>query len=208
MPKQQAKESLLITIFRLILGVVFIFSSSVKGIDPLGTAYRVEDYLLAYGMDWMLGAALAISIFLIVVEFLLGVAILFKLKARLASLGILLIMVFFTIVTWFDARYNLVPDCGCFGDAIKMSNWETFSKNVVLILLAVVVFFRRKTITSAVPQWIQSVILLVFISVFGYFVNYNYQHLPMMDFRDWKEGKDMKNSGEEALKTFVRYRNK
>ena len=207
MPEKQIKESPMIAVFRIILGGIFIFSSAVKGVDPLGTAYRVEDYLLAYGMDWMLDLALPLAVMLITVEFLLGFAILFKLKARLASFGILLIMIFFTVVTWFDARYNLVPDCGCFGDAIKMSNWETFSKNVVLILLAVVVFFKRKTVISGLPQWIQSVILIVFIGLFAWFVNFNYQHLPLLDFRDWKAGNDMKSSGEGETKTFVTYRN-
>jgi len=207
MPKKQAKKSPLVTGFRVILGFVFIFSSAVKGVDPLGTAYRVEDYLLAYGMDWMLEMAMPLSVFLIAVEFLLGVAILFKLKARLASLGILLIMIIFTAVTWFDARYNLVPDCGCFGDAIKMSNWETFSKNVVLILLAIVVFFKRKSIVTGIPPWIQSVILFVFIGLFAWFINYNYQHLPLLDFREWKVGNDMKSIGEVEAKTFVTYRN-
>jgi len=155
----------------------------------------------------MLETAFLLSVFLISVEFLLGFAILFKLKARLASIGILLIMIIFTAVTWFDARYNLVPDCGCFGDAIKMSNWETFSKNVVLILLAIFVFIKRKTIVSRLPQWFQTSTLLIFIGMFAWFINYNYQHLPLLDFRDWKMGNDMKSSGEGEAKTFVTYRN-
>lgn len=208
MHKKPVKENTLIVIFRILIGLVFIFSSLMKGVDPLGTAYRVEDYLEAYGMYSLLNGALAISFFLITVEFLLGIAILLKLKVRLAALGVLLIMAFFTVVTWFDARYTLVPDCGCFGDAVKLSNWETFYKNVVLILLAVVVFFKRKTITSRLPHWMQSLTLIVFTGAFVYFVFYNYNHLPMYDFRDWKEGKDMKNSGEGKAKTFVTYRDK
>ncbi len=207
MLKKTVKESPLVFIFRIILGLVFIFSSTVKGIDPLGTAYRVEDYLIAYGMDWLLDWALLLSIILISVEFLLGFAILFKLKARLAALGILLIMAFFTVVTWFDAQYNLVPDCGCFGDAVKLSNWETFSKNVVLILLAFLVFIRRKTMASALPQWLQSAVLVFAVSLFTWFNFYNFQHLPLMDFRDWKVGNNMKSNGEGKSKTYVTYRN-
>lgn len=207
MHNKQVKEHIVITIFRIILGLVFIFSSFVKGVDPMGTAYRVEDYLLVYGMDWMLSLALPLSIFLIAVEFLLGFAILFKLKSKLAALGVFLIMIFFTAVTWFDAYYNLVPDCGCFGDAVKLSNWETFYKNVVLIILAAVVFFKRKTTVIALPSWIQSVILFIFTCLFIWFTFYNYSHLPMLDFRDWKTGKDMKSSGEENAKTFVTYKN-
>ena len=207
MLKKTNKESPLVLIFRIILGLVFIFSSTVKGVDPLGTAYRVEDYLIAYGMDWMLDSALLLSVFLIAIEFLLGVAILFKLKVRLAAFGVFLIMIIFTLITWFDARYNLVPDCGCFGDAVKMSNWETFSKNVVLILLAIVVFVKRKTIVSKMPQWLQSVTLIAFVGMFVWFIMYNYSHLPLLDFRDWKVGKDMKSNGEGKSKTFVTYRN-
>jgi len=207
MQNKQVKEHIVVTVFRVILGLVFIFSSFVKGVDPMGTAYRVEDYLLVYGLDWMLGLALPLSIFLIAVEFLLGFAILFKLKSKLAALGVFLIMIFFTAVTWFDAYYNLVPDCGCFGDAVKLSNWETFYKNVVLIVLAAIVFFKRKTIISAAPSWVQSVILFVFTCLFVWFTFYNYSHLPLLDFRDWKAGKDMKSSGEGQAKTFVTYKN-
>lgn len=208
MHNKQLKESPLVAVFRVILGLVFIFSSFVKGVDPMGTTYRVEDYLLVYGLDWMLSLALPLSIFLITVEFLLGFAILFKLKPKLAALGVFLIMIFFTAVTWFDAYYNLVPDCGCFGDAIKLSNWETFYKNVVLIILAALVFFKSKSIVNKLPGWFQYFILIVFTGIFIWFTFYNYSHLPMLDFRDWKVGKDMKSSGEGQAKTFVTYKNK
>ncbi len=194
-------------LFRILTVLVFIFSSSVKGVDPLGTAYRVEDYLLVYGLDWMRGAALGLAVFLIAVEFLLGFALLFRLKPRLAATGTLLIMIFFTVVTWFDARYDLVTDCGCFGDAVKLTNWQTFYKNVVLILLAAVIFFKRKSIVPKIPGWFQTIILAVFTALFVWFVFYNYNHLPMLDFRDWKVGRDMKSSDTGETKTYLTYRN-
>lgn len=207
MHNKQVKKNPFVAVFRIILGLVFIFSSFVKGVDPMGTTYRVEDYLLVYGMDWMLSLALPMSVFLIAVEFLLGFAILFKLKPKLAALGVFLIMIFFTAVTWFDAYYNLVPDCGCFGDAVKLSNWETFYKNVVLIVLATFVFFKRKTIVNRLPGWFQSLILFIFTGLFVWFTFYNYAHLPMLDFRDWKAGKDMKSTGEGEAKIYVTYKN-
>ncbi len=106
-------------------------------------------------MDWLYELSFALAVFLIVVEFLLGVALIFKLRYKLATLGVLLIMVFFTIVTYFDANYNLVPDCGCFGDAIKISNWSTFYKNIALIIMAIIVFFTRKSNASDLPNWLQ-----------------------------------------------------
>lgn len=203
-----SKEHIIIKIFRIILGLTFVFSSAMKGIDPTGTAYRVEDYLGAYNLVWMHGSEMFLSFFLIVTEFILGVALLFKLYIRLAALGALLIMVIFTAITYFDATYNLVPDCGCFGDAVKLTAWETFYKNVVLIVLAIVLFFSRNSIKSKVPEWLQTVILLVFTASYLYFTMYNYNHLPMVDFRDWKVGRDMKTIGLENRKTFVTYKNK
>ncbi|RLD44625.1 MAG: hypothetical protein DRI88_09410 [Bacteroidetes bacterium] len=202
------KEPLFIRIVRILLGLVFIFSSFGKGVDPLGTAYRVEDYLIAYGMEWIYPLAFTLAVLLITVEFLIGVALLLKLQKKVVAWGVLLIMLFFTVVTYFDARYNLVPDCGCFGDALKLSNWVTFYKNIVLVVLAFIVFFGQKKITVKMPGWLQTVLLFLLAGGFVWFIFYNYNHLPMLDFRDWKVGNNMKNSGEENIKTYVTYRNK
>ncbi|RLD84038.1 MAG: hypothetical protein DRJ02_12170 [Bacteroidetes bacterium] len=202
------KEPLFIRIVRMVLGLVFIFSSFGKGVDPLGTAYRVEDYLIAYGMEWLYPLAFTLAVLLITVEFLIGVALLLKLQKKVVAWGVLLIMLFFTVVTYFDARYNLVPDCGCFGDALKLSNWVTFYKNIVLVVLAFIVFFGQKKITVKMPGWLQTVLLFLLAGGFVWFIFYNYNHLPMLDFRDWKVGNNMKNSGEENIKTYVTYRNK
>lgn len=200
-------EPPLIAIIRVITGLVFIFSSTVKGFDPIGTAYRVEDYLLVYGWTGLLHYALALSIFLIVVEFLIGIALVFRLKSKLATLGLLLIMVVFTVVTYLDARYNMVPDCGCFGDAVKLTNWQTFYKNIYLIILAVIIFAYRNRIRTKMPQGVQGLILVVVVGLYTWFVVFNYRHLPMLDFRDWKVGNDMKAEGLDQVKTFVQYRN-
>jgi len=200
-------EPPLIAIIRVITGLVFIFSSTVKGFDPIGTAYRVEDYLLVYGWTALLHYALVLSIFLIVVEFLIGIALVFRLKSKLATLGLLLIMVVFTVVTYLDARYNMVPDCGCFGDAVKLTNWQTFYKNIYLIILAVIIFAYRNRIRTKMPQGVQSLILVVVVGLYTWFVVFNYRHLPMLDFRDWKVGNDMKAEGLDQVKTFVKYRN-
>ena len=202
------KEPFFFKSIRIVLGLIFIFSSFAKGVDPLGTTYRVEDYLIAYGIDWLLPMALSIAILLMTIEFMIGISLLLKLHPRLAAWGVLLIMVLFTVVTYFDARYNLVPDCGCFGDAIKLSNRMTFYKNIVLIILAIIVFIARKRVEAKKPVWFQSVLLFLIAGGFVWFVNYNYNHLPLVDFRDWKVGNDMKNSGEENEKTYVMYRNK
>lgn len=205
---KSSNEHIVIKVFRIILGLVFIFSSTMKGIDPIGTAYRVEDYLSAYNLLWLHGAELYLSFFLIVIEFILGVALLFKLYFRLAALGSLLIMLIFTGLTYFDALYEMVPDCGCFGDAIKLTAWETFYKNIFLIVLALILFFKRNSIKNKIPEWLQTLLLILFTGSYIYFVSYNYNHLPMLDFRDWKIGNDMKSEGLDQVKTFVIYKNK
>ncbi|MDP2722316.1 MAG: DoxX family protein [Bacteroidales bacterium] len=205
--KTTEREPLWLKGIRIFTGLVFVFSSTVKGIDPMGTVYRVEDYLLVYGWTSLMDYALALGVFLIIVEFLIGVALIFKLKSSLATLGLLLIMVIFTVVTYLDARYNMVPDCGCFGDAVKLTNWQTFYKNIFLIVLAVLIFSYRKRLKMNIPSALQWIILVVFIGGYSWFVITNCRHLPMVDFRDWKVGNDMKSEGLDQVKTYVKYKN-
>ena len=121
-----------ISVIRIFIGLVFIFSSTVKGIDPVGTSYRVQDYLVALGWQGLMQYALTIAFLVIISEFILGIAFLFKAFMKIAIPGMFVMMVFFTVVTYFDAVNNWVPDCGCFGDAIKLTNWHTFYKNIVV----------------------------------------------------------------------------
>ena len=193
---------------RILLGLVFLFSSVVKGIDPVGTSYRVEDYLLAYG--WQTGVPYAMDIAFVVIfsEFLLGLAFLFRIFIRTAAWGMLVMLAFFTVVTWLDARYNLVPDCGCFGDAVKLTNWQTFGKNIVLLILNLLFLWglrsKKDVRKSRVAQWIP---LLLGGGLFLGFMFYNLNHLPVIDFRNWKTGRDMTTVPQKP-KTYVVYQNK
>jgi len=207
MIRKQKKENVIVLVLRVLLGVTFLFSAFVKGVDPMGTAYRVEDYLEAYGWYFMLDYALYLGIFLILVEFLLGVSMLLRLRFKLGSLGVLLLMIIFTVITYFDAKLNLVPDCGCFGDAVKLTNWETFYKNVVLIIMALLLFAFRSKSKQSLTVLGQSVALGIITLLFGGFVYYNIIHLPIMDFRAWKIGNDMKTIGVEKAKVYVSYKN-
>ncbi len=206
-PKTLKPENRLLKINRILLGLLFIFSSAVKGIDPIGTAYRVEDYLLAYGLDGLTDLKLVLAIALITTEFILGFSLLFKLRYKIVAWGTFLMMVFFLVVTWFDATKNLVPDCGCFGDAIKLSNWATFYKNIAFALMAFVLLFAQKGQQRAKPI-LQNIIIALAAAGFIWFQFYNYNHLPLLDFRAWKEGKDMKIKNTDKQKIYVIYQNK
>lgn len=194
---------------RYITAFVFIFSGFVKGVDPLGTAYRLEDYFIAYGTTWADPLALFLSIALSTTEFVIGAALLLNIRMKFISWALLLIMSFFTVLTLFDAVYEPVSDCGCFGDAIKLTNWETFYKNIVLMLFTLVIFVNKKRFKSNLMVFSQNIILIVFLSGFVWFSVYNYRHLPMIDFMDWKVGRDM--TPDENLtetKIYLTFRNK
>ncbi len=204
----KASGSLFFEMLRIILGLVFLFSSVVKGIDPVGTSYRVADYLQIYGWTAWVPYALWIAFLVIFSEFLLGTAFLLKVSVKTAATGMFLMLLFFLGVTWLDARYNMVPDCGCFGDAIKLTNWQTFYKNVVLIVLSG--FFLWNILKQKQPRkttafsWF---FLFVLGGGFLWFMFYNLNHLPVIDFRNWKTGRDMSETRQKP-KTFVTYRNK
>ncbi len=114
---------------RYVLGATFVFSGFVKAVDPLGFSYKLQDYFTAFGMQWLSGAALLLAVILSWVELMLGVLMLLDELRGVAVWGIAGFMMFFTPLTLYLALTNPVSDCGCFGDAVKLTNWETFGKN-------------------------------------------------------------------------------
>jgi uncharacterized membrane protein YphA (DoxX/SURF4 family) len=193
---------------RLLVAIVFLFSGFVKGVDPLGTAYRIEDYFIAFGADWANPLSLFLSIFLCAVEFALGAALLFNLRLKYLSWPLLMMMIFFTVLTLNDAIYNPVPDCGCFGDAIIMTNWETFYKNLVLMIFVAIIFFYRDKYQSMFLPRIDYIAILVIFAIFSYFSIYQYRHLPWIDFLGWKKGADLVPDNPGQAKTYLTYRHK
>lgn len=173
---------------RIVVGIVFVFSGFVKGIDPWGSAYKFTDYFNAMHLEWLIWTALPMGILLAFAEFAIGVALLSNIFMRFTSWLALLFMIFFTGLTLWIAIANPVTDCGCFGDAIVISNWETFYKNIVLILLTVIIFIYRnnmKGLPGKKAGYMLSIILAV---VYAGFVVYSYNHLPVFDFRPYKVG--------------------
>lgn len=197
-----------ITLSRIILGCLFIFSGFVKGIDPVGTEYRIVDYFIAFGTDWAFPYASPLSVILNATEFVLGILLLFNVCSRITSWLVMLMMVFFTVITINDALNNPVPDCGCFGDVVKLTNWQTFYKNLVIDSLLLIVFFSRKRVKGwfvPVAEW---AILVLAVSGFIWFEIYNIRHLPVIDFSDWRTGKNMINPNPKPVKYYLLYRNK
>lgn len=196
-----------LTICRLLVGALFVFSSFTKGVDPLGTKYKMLDYLAVYGMTWLNNAALGLAMVMILAEFIVGICLLTKIYPRLAVLGATLLMLFFTFTTLFDALYDLVPDCGCFGTAIKMTNWQTFYKNLVIDAVLVPLVLCNKQLKNDLSKPIQFMLASAFAVAFLGFEIYNYRHLPVVDFMNWKVGKQMTTETGES-KIYLTYRNK
>lgn len=198
-------------IARILFGATFIFAGFTKLIDPLGSTYKFEDYFLAFDVDWMLGLAFPMAFIMNIVEFAVGVTILFGIKMRQSAWLALLFMAFFTPLTFYIALTDPVPDCGCFGDALIVSNWHTFYKNLVILAAAIVIFWYRNYFP---PLWSKRkdwyLVAVVFLIGAGLSI-YCLRNLPIMDFRPWKVGNNVNElvtPTEEVAKHYVVFQNK
>ena len=183
-------KTVIAAICRTLLGLVFIFSGAVKAIDPLGTVYKIEDYLKAFDGFFLdlLPAAEAAAWSLIVLELLLGVCMLLNVRSRWTSWITLLFYLVMTPLTLYIAINNPVSDCGCFGDAIVLTNWQTFWKNLVLISLAILLVALRKSTHPLWRGWMELVIASTTIAIALSFMAWTHHHLPIKDFRPYKIG--------------------
>ena len=196
------------TICRILIGIVFVFSGFVKGIDPMGTVFRMEDYFVAFGIPWASHFALPLTIILCMLEFVIGFSLLFNLWIKRLSMILLPLMIFFTVLTFFDAAFNIVPDCGCFGDALKLTNLETFLKNIVLMVFVIPIFMQRKKFKSLLPGWVQVFLVFLVCVLFAGTSIYSYRHLPLIDFMAWKVGNQVNKVNTTTVKFYVTYKNK
>ncbi|MFD2202773.1 BT_3928 family protein [Shivajiella indica] len=180
-------------IIRFIVGGLFIFSGMIKVNDPVGTAIKLEEYFDVFSNDiasffhLFKDIALPLAVFLVVAEVVLGVMLILGVRLRFTVWALSLMILFFTFLTFYSAYFNKVTDCGCFGDAIKLTPWESFTKDVILLVLIAVLFFFRKDLSNDGPSWAKwsvriSLVLSVFLAVTAI------RNLPFIDFRAYKEG--------------------
>lgn len=188
--RRRTLVSVLAAICRTLLGLVFIFSGAVKAIDPLGTVYKIEDYLKAFGGFFtdLLPMAEVAAWTLIVLELLLGVCMLLNVRSRWTAWITLLFYMVMTPLTLYIAINNPVSDCGCFGDAIVLTNWQTFWKNLILISLAILLVALRKSTHPLWRGWMELVIASTTIASALSFMAWTHHNLPIKDFRPYKIG--------------------
>ena len=184
---------LIVHLSRIFVGAMFIFSGFVKLVDPIGSQYKFEEYFSegVLNLEFLIPYALPFSILLIIVEIMLGVSLLLGYKSKITTWSLLGITTIFLFLTWYSAYYNKVTDCGCFGDAIKLTPWETFWKNVLLIGLILLLLIGVKNIKALFSKRINtSLIILSFVS-FSYITIHVLNHLPIIDFRAYAVGKNI-----------------
>ncbi len=185
--------TVLLVVCRLFFGVVFIFSGFVKAIDPLGSMYKIEDYLTAFGgfFESFLPFAMVAAVALSTLELLVGLALFFNIRVRLAVVLGLLLMLFMTPLTLYIAIASPVSDCGCFGDAIKLSNTATFLKNVVLLVVILILFVNRRRLHPLLAPFAEWCVMLLFVAAGVSLSTYCHRHLPLIDFRPYKVGTNL-----------------
>ena len=192
---------------RVFVAVLFLISGLIKLNDPVGFSFKLKDYFApeVLNLEFLVPYALVIAIFVVIYEVLLGVMIFLGHAKKFTLWSLLLMIVFFTFLTFYSAYFNKVTDCGCFGDAIKLTPWESFNKDIVLLVFILILFFKSSYIEPFFSKRLRSI--LVFASfvgclAFGYWV---LMHLPAKDFRPYKidanitEGMSVPEGAPEAI---------
>jgi uncharacterized membrane protein YphA (DoxX/SURF4 family) len=173
---------------RLIVGLIFIFSGFVKAVDPMGSTYKFSDYFTAFGLDALTPVALPLAVLLSTLEFTVGMALVFNARKQLAAWGAMIFMCIFTPLTLILAITNKVTDCGCFGDVLTLTNWETFWKNVIILVPTLVLFWGRRLKERSYHLWEQNLLVIFSVIFSGWISMYSYKHLPIIDFRPYHIG--------------------
>ena len=184
----QTLKKIIVEISRIILGAVFVFSGFVKAVDPWGSIYKIKDYLTAFNLSFFDFTTPPFAFFLFAVEFSIGICLLLGVYRRANTIFALIFMIVMTPLTLYLAIKNPVTDCGCFGDALILTNWHTFFKNLPLLLMAICLFLWYKSITPIFTKKCDSLITFwVYLFIIGFGL-YCFFFLPVLDFRPYKVG--------------------
>lgn len=178
-------------ISRIIVGFLFIISGLIKLNDPVGFSFKLDEYFseAVFNLTFLQPFALSFAVFLVIAEVVLGVLLLIGFKKKFTLWSLFLMILFFTFLTFYSAYFNKVTDCGCFGDALKLKPWESFIKDVVLLVLIVILMIGQKFIQPLTrSETANYVIVLLTLLTCGGIAYYVLNHLPIIDFRAYKVG--------------------
>lgn len=196
-----------ITTLRWILGALFIFSGIVKCVDPIGTSIYIEKYMATYSLMELMPLSESFAVALSVMEFMLGVLLISGIWQKLIAFVSVIVLLLFSVVTFLSATILPIGDCGCFGDAVKLSPWATFLKNILFLFIAIILWRNSKTEPRLTLS--QAIIVLLAIAL-PLMVNlYSLAHLPLIDFLPFKEGTNLREEvakEQNAQRQILRFR--
>jgi uncharacterized membrane protein YphA (DoxX/SURF4 family) len=183
---------------RLFVGILFIISGLIKLNDPLGFSYKLDEYFseTVFNMPFFVPYSLAIALFLVILEVVLGVMLLIGYKSKLTIWLLLILIIKFTFLTFYSAYFDVVKDCGCFGDALHLTPWQSFSKDIILLFFILILFFNKKLVKPLFSNGIQNMLTLASILLCSFMAYWVLNHLPLKDFRPYKVGTNIKTSME------------
>ncbi|MFC6268487.1 BT_3928 family protein [Frigoriflavimonas asaccharolytica] len=206
-------------ILRILLGFLFILSGFVKTVDLVGFSFKLEEYFEppVFNIPFMIDLALPLAIFVVGLELLLGLMLLLKIKLKNTILALIALCIFFGFLTFYSAFYNVVTDCGCFGDAIKFTPWQSFWKDMILLFLLIFVYIlysRSAENFKSEKSLIKLFLVFIFVTIMTIISYYGIFHEPLIDFRDYKIGTNLNEENKKILadpseyKTFYMMTNK
>ncbi len=192
LPDKKQKPGIILWISRIFVGLLFIFSGLIKANDPMGFGYKLQEYFHVFHLDMLNDFSTWIAVIICAFEIILGALLLLGIAGRKVTWGLLLLIIFFTFLTFYSAFFEVVTSCGCFGDAIPLTPWQSFIKDLILLAFIIVIFNKRSKINSLVKGMFTSNLLtfLVIISSFAIGI-YTVSYLPFIDFLPYKVGNNL-----------------
>jgi uncharacterized membrane protein YphA (DoxX/SURF4 family) len=178
---------------RIFVGILFIISGLIKLNDPIGFSYKLAEYFSepVFNMPFFIPFSLGIALFLVILEVVLGIMLLIGYKTKFTIWSLLILIVLFTFLTFYSAYFNVVKDCGCFGDALKLTPWQSFTKDIVLLFFILILFFNQKLVKPLFSNNIQNIIVYASIVLSAFLGVLVLNHLPIIDFRPFKVGNNI-----------------
>jgi uncharacterized membrane protein YphA (DoxX/SURF4 family)/peroxiredoxin len=183
---------------RIFVGALFIISGLIKLNDPVGFSYKLAEYFSepVFNIPFLVPFSLTLALFLVIVEVLLGIMLLIGYRSKFTIWSLLLMIVFFTFLTFYSAYYDVVKDCGCFGDALHLTPWQSFTKDVVLLFFILILFANKKLVKPLFNKGLQNLIAALGVVVAIFMAYHVLNHLPIIDFRPYKVGTNIQKGME------------
>ncbi|NGM72343.1 BT_3928 family protein [Sphingobacterium sp. SGL-16] len=190
--KTSNKPDILLWISRVFVGLLFIFSGLIKANDPMGFGYKLQEYFHVFNLTFLNDYSAWIAIVICALEIILGILLLLGIARKSVAGGLLLLIIFFTFLTFYSAFFNVVTSCGCFGDAIPLTPWQSFIKDLILLVFIGIIFVKRNKITPLFKSSFANNVLTLFTFIFAFGAGiYTYKYLPILDFLPYKVGNNL-----------------